>query len=152
MLHKSVRWSLSLLTLCCVLINGCAGKKAAGNDTPPPPLKGITWTLESAGTDDATESVPDGVTITLQISRDNSVAGGAGCNNYRNTCTVNGQSIRFSPIAMTKKMCPDKPEAMRWEQRYVAALGACTTYALEDSTLLLRGPGGHELRFRPASE
>ncbi len=152
MLHKSVPWNLSLVALCFVLLNGCVGKKAKGNDPPPPPLKGVEWALERAGTAEAMEPVPEGVTITLQISGDDSVAGGSGCNTYRSSCTVNGQSIRFAPIAMTKKMCPDKPEAMDWEQRYVAALGACTTYVLEDASLRLQGPEGHELRFRPVLE
>lgn len=152
MLQRSVVWNLSTLVLCFVLLNGCVGKEAKGNDASSPPLQGIEWALESAGTAEATEPVPHGVTITLQISSDKSVAGGSGCNTYRSSCTLNGQSIRFSPIAMTKKMCPDKPEAMGWEQRYVAALGASTTYVLEDTSLRLRGPGSHELRFRPVSE
>ncbi len=53
---------------------------------------------------------------------------------------------------MTKKMCPDPPDVMVWEQGFVTALAESTLYQLDGAMLQLQGREGATLQFRPASE
>ncbi len=150
MITRSTRCPLVTVFACVTLLTGCAGN--GSRDAKTPTLEGTTWHLTQAGGPEAMEPVPDNMTITLKITEDQAVSGSAGCNTYRSSCTLNGQSIRFAPIAMTKKMCPDPPDVMVWEQRFVTALAESTLYQLDGAMLQLQGREGATLQFRPASE
>lgn len=150
MITPLTRWSLLTVITCAAALTGCAGN--GSGDNTPPTLQGTTWHLTQAGVPQAMDPVPDSMTITLEIAGDEAVSGSAGCNNYRSSCTLNGQSIRFAPISMTKKMCPNPPDVMAWEQRFVTALAESTVYQLDGALLQLQGPEGATLHFRPASE
>lgn len=64
------------------------------------------WNLTSiAGGDLATlftNKVP-----TMEMTADGKVTGYAGCNNYRSTYALDGNTVTFGPVMSTKMACPD---------------------------------------------
>jgi heat shock protein HslJ len=85
-------------------------------------------------------STVNGTTVTLALQT-GTVVGNTGCNNYRGTYKVEGSTIAFSGVAMTRRMCPG-PGVMEQESQFLAALAASTTWAIEGDTLDLRGKDG----------
>ncbi|GAA0819650.1 META domain-containing protein [Colwellia sp. D2M02] len=68
---------------------------------------------------------------------DNKIAGSASCNNISGTYTLNtdNKSLTFSPMAMTRKMCPEA--LMEQEQRFTAQLTDINQYRITDGILYL---------------
>ena len=82
---------------------------------------------------------------TLIFEADSSHAGGfAGCNRYGGSYTVTGDSLRFSPLIMTKMACS---EGMTLEQRLAEALDSTRRYELGAGRLTLHGGSGKVARF-----
>ena len=110
------------------------------------PLEGTTWTVTGTVQGDATQSLQtDPATILLE--------GGtaqvfAGCNTGSATYTVDGTSITWGPMALTRKACG--PEATQLEQTVTAVLQGTTTYDIEGTKLvIMQGAGGLTLTATP---
>lgn len=56
------------------------------------------------------------------------------CNSLHSTCLVNGDSLRFGPVASTRMACPD----MEVEQNIGALLNDVRTFTIQDTTLCLK--------------
>ncbi len=75
--------------------------------------------------------------------RDRSARGFAGCNNFRGTYTLEGDSLRFGPIITTRRACG----IMSLEQSYLRALEAAHGFRFQTDSLELRERGGREAVF-----
>ncbi len=98
--------------------------------TPPPEitqspsnqtLKGTQWQLSQWSESQPLTDTP----ITAEFT-DNSLAGSTGCNRYTTTYRTNGQTLTLSPIATTRKACPEP--IMRQEFLFVTALEGAQRY------------------------
>jgi heat shock protein HslJ len=80
------------------------------------------------------QAVPDSVRTTLQFNKaDKSYAGGAACNSYRGTYTLNAEALTLGPAISTKRFCP----AMQWETNYFAILPRVAGYRVNGEKLEL---------------
>ncbi len=78
---------------------------------------------------------------------DGSIAGDAGCNRFRGTCTIDGNDLVCGPLMTTRKWCGD--EVMEQEHALLAALADTVGFRLEGSRLtLLRPDGGIAVSLR----
>ena len=76
----------------------------------------------------------------------NRVAGSTGCNRYTGPYTVNGSSLTFGALAVTRMACLDTAISNQ-ESVFTAALGATTSYAVSADTLTLSADTLARLRF-----
>lgn len=107
--------------------------------TIPPkqqPLAGTNWTLESFHTGDAVSSVLAGTTITAVFTRDGSISGSAGCNQYFASYTLSGTSLQISQVGSTKMAC-GAPGVMQQESSYLALISQAKTFAINGDRLTL---------------
>lgn len=107
-------------------------------------VSGVDWELvEIEG-----QTAPTGAggrRATLVFDADTAHAGGfAGCNRYGGTYTLDGNSLRFGPMIMTKMACN---EGMELEARLASALQATRQYELSSTQLTLIGDAGRLARF-----
>ncbi|MDN7125443.1 META domain-containing protein [Pseudidiomarina terrestris] len=111
------------------LWRGCAGD-------PQRLLTGVSWKDSRA-----TEHV-----ATLTFSSDSRVTGFAGCNYFTGSYTLSAEGLSFSPLAVTKRMCP--PAAMDYENRLLQQLTQVNNVKVfADGTLHLRLGNGDYLQF-----
>lgn len=84
-------------------------------------LKGTKWQLSQWSESQPLTDTP----ITAEFT-DNSLAGSTGCNRYTTTYRTDGQTLTLSPIATTRKACPEP--LMRQEFLFVTALEGAQRY------------------------
>ena len=85
---------------------------------------------------------------TLVFEADSSRAGGfSGCNRYGGGYTLDGTSLRFGALAMTKMACD---RGMDLEQQLARALERTRRYEIAGDELRLHDAGGVVARFRRA--
>jgi heat shock protein HslJ len=109
---------------------------AAACRQPPTPAGAADFRAAAAGADWelrelAGQPAPTGAggrRATIRFEPDTSrVAGFAGCNRYFGTYTLEGKTIRFGPIGMTRMACA---EGMTLENQLATALEATRSYEL----------------------
>lgn len=83
-----------------------------------------------------------GTTLSMAFSDDGRVSGSAGCNNYSGTYQSDGSSLRFGPMATTRKMCAEPQRIMEQEQQFLKALETVATVRREGDGLELRTAEG----------
>jgi heat shock protein HslJ/uncharacterized lipoprotein NlpE involved in copper resistance len=107
------------------------------------------WQLVSINYANDTEVVPDDPTrYTLEFMADGQVAIQNDCNRGAATYETDGSSLRFSPIAFTRALCP--PESLFNE--FAQNLSNVASYIVEDGTLnLVLAIDTGQMRFAPAS-
>jgi heat shock protein HslJ len=112
-----------------------------GAPAPRPGLEGSTWRLvEIAG-----QAVPETVLATLAFSEPGRVAGTAGCNGYTGTARLEEGRLALGPLATTRRAC--EPQAMAFEQRYLAALATAQGLRRDGDRLLVEVAGNAPLRY-----
>ena len=147
------------VTLFAVLLAACPSPRASGTadstgasaapDTsapaaaeapvPAPPaaaLEGTEWRLVDIGGQPA----PAGGDSTRHpgftlLAEGRKVQGSAGCNRMRGTYQLDGEKLKFGPLATTRMACP----AMETETAFLKALEATTRYEVSGSSLTLYG-------------
>ena len=78
----------------------------------------------------------------LQFAVDSArVSGSTGCNRLSGAFTLEGESLRFGPAAVTRMACLD-PGANRQEQTFLAALSGTQRHRFAGDTLVLEGVNG----------
>jgi heat shock protein HslJ len=108
--------------------------------TPDQALVGTVWTLDSVIDGDAVSSVPMGVTATLEFADDGTVAIRPGCNTGSTDYTIDGNTITFGPIALTRMACDGA--AGQVENAVLAVLGSGPlSLTIDGDRLTLQGPG-----------
>jgi heat shock protein HslJ len=126
---------------------------AASEQPPPADTRGsITdrdWVLVALGE----QTSPLGAgnePATLRLEGATATAVGfAGCNRYRSTFTLKGDSLTFGPVISTKMACADGDEL---ERSYLGMMEKVTTYQASDTSLTLGTGDGGLARFRPRGE
>ncbi|MFO7571732.1 MAG: META domain-containing protein [Gaiellaceae bacterium] len=115
---------------------------------PLPSLGGTRWLLSELGG----EHVPPGdenraphLVLDLEDSR---LAGSGGCNRLMGSFELDGEALRFGPVATTMLHCGD--EVMALERAFLDALEATQAYGVDGSTLELLDGDRVLARFEPA--
>jgi heat shock protein HslJ len=108
-------------------------------------LVGPTWTVSSIVSGDAVSSIPDGIVATLQFAADGGVRVRTGCNEGTARAQVDGGTIRFSDIALTKRAC--EGAAAQMEVALLAVLRADQVSYRIDSSALNLAAGGRGLQL-----
>ena len=117
-------------------------RERAGDAPASSSLAGTKWRLEDLSGAGAIADPP----ATLEFAEDGGVSGSTGCNRFTGTATVSGDAISFSPLATTRRACPEAQ--MLQERNYLGALGQARQYEVQGATLFLHVGGGSEpLRF-----
>lgn len=153
--------SIIVASFSVLALMGCEKKPPAGEQTPaaeqapnseqPPEAAsgGITdraWVLIALG-EQISPLGAGNEPATLRLEAANSTAVGfAGCNRYRSTFTLSGDSLRFGPAISTKMACADGDEL---ERGFLGALAEIATYDVSDTLLTLSTADGPLARFRP---
>ena len=151
-------WSALLLATLAGVLPGCTipgpGVEGSGEETgtetltAPPGGRQETpngsWSLESGATPDGPIVVPAKREITLEIAPPDA-AGESTCNSYGGRVQVSGERIRFGKVVTTLIGC--EKDLAEPEGRYYTALPQVRAWRVDDSTLILTGPGV-ELVFR----
>ena len=102
----------------------------------PVTLPGSAWQVTSVAGQDPLDDHP----ITFEFDTEGNIAGDASCNRFGGTCTIEGNTMTVGPLRSTRRAC--EPEVMQQEQKFLALLGACTTWSLEGDELVLTAPDG----------
>ena len=102
---------------------------------PDRPLEQTSWTLTGVLEGDTASSVPAGAVATLSIS-DGTALVNTGCNTGSAPVTVEGDTLVFGPLALTKKAC--EPALMELESVVASVLSGTATFTIEAATLTLR--------------
>src|SRR5262249_43446703 len=87
-------------------------------------------------------SVLQGSSLTLSFSRDGKVSGSAGCNRYSGKFTADGEKVTITPLASTRKTCPQPANLMQQEAAFLRALRGSATARVESDHLELRDAQG----------
>jgi heat shock protein HslJ len=101
------------------------------------PLEDTVWSLISY--QDGKSVLPE-TEITATFD-DGALFGSAGCNDYRGSYELDGQSLAVSPVAMTRKACAGPAGVMEQEQAYGAALASVAGYRIQGERLELLDAG-----------
>jgi heat shock protein HslJ len=154
------------LTLLAAVLTACPSPRSAGTadsvgasaapDTSAPAapaapaaaLEGTEWRLVDIGGQPA----PAGADSTRHpgftlIAEGRKVQGSAGCNRMNGTYQLDGQKLKFGPLATTRMACPD----MQTETAFLKALKATTRYEVSGSSLTLFGADTAVARLEAAA-
>lgn len=100
------------------LLSGCAHQESTAKAAEPVLTLDRKWILTQLGetkTSDQTAHQP----YVLLFSADNRFGGNGGCNQINGQYELNGQTVRFSKILSTRKLCRS---GMQQERAFVDAL------------------------------
>jgi heat shock protein HslJ len=95
-------------------------------------LEGTSWRLQrfTKGS-----TLVENAPITLEFRTDGQLGGSAGCNTYRGSVTFEGNTLKVSPLATTRKACAE--DVMTQETMYLRSLHNAITFERTDDTLTL---------------
>lgn len=160
------------LTLFAIMLAACPSPRAAGTAdstgasaapdssapaataapapaAPAAPLEGTEWRLVDIGG----QPSPAGADSTRHpgftlLAEGRKVQGSAGCNRMTGTYKLDGEKLKFGPLATTRMACPD----MQTETAFLKALGATTRYEVSGSSLTLYGADTAVARLEAAAK
>lgn len=92
--------------------------------------------------------VVDRLQTTLEIRADGIVTGMGGCNRYAGSATIDGNAIKFLPMASTRMAC--SAAVMRQEAKFHSTLAKITAWRVDQAQrklVLLDGGGFEMMRF-----
>jgi len=84
--------------------------------------------------------------ITFEFDTEGNIAGDASCNRFGGTCTIEGNTLKIGPLRSTRRAC--EPDIMQQEHKFLALLGAVTTWSMDGNELVLTTPDG-EIKAKP---
>ncbi|MCS5694129.1 META domain-containing protein [Cyanobium sp. FGCU-6] len=110
-----------------------------------PELRGTLWRLQALQDGSGPKlSEPPGRPAELLLATDSErVSGSGGCNRLIGGFQLNGEQLRFSPLASTQMACA--PSAMAFERRYGEALQRVRRWNIDKRNLLLQDAQGRTL-------
>ena len=88
----------------------------------------------------AGQVVPTDTGPTLSLDKDNRAHGNGGCNMFQGSYELHGKSLKFGPIAATRRACPALQ--MDTEQSLFTNLAKVTSYRLEGTVMNLLAADG----------
>ena len=120
-------------------LTGGDGTKLAVYKAQSQDLAGTTWQVTAYNNgNQAVIGVVEGTTLTASFSKDGSMSGNSGCNDFNGPYKIDGDQITIGPLASTMKMCSDPAGVMDQEAQYLAALQSAASYQIEGNVLQLR--------------
>jgi heat shock protein HslJ len=138
-----MKWTpLALLGTLAILLMVGAGPAAAG---PEAALTGTYWRAVTIDGSPVAQLPKKREAHMMFSAEGKRVSGSTGCNRFTGTFTQTGDSLSFSPLAVTKMACP--PALIAQERAFLAALQATTAMHLADKTLELKDASG-KVRLR----
>ena len=122
---------------------GEGGAVLATFEAQSPDLPGTAWEVTGVNNGkQAVVSVLQGSSLTLSFSRDGTVSGSTGCNQYSRKFTADGERVMLQPLASTRKTCPQPAGLMEQEAALLRALQSSATARMEGDQLELRDGHG----------
>jgi heat shock protein HslJ len=116
-----------------------AGELAA---IEPINISGLTWSAVTTNNGCRGYNVPvDGYAITAVFWPNGELTGSAGCNQYRTTYVVDGETMTIQPPAVTRRVCRVEG-VMDQETTYLSLLPQVATYTIDGQYLELWTAGG----------
>jgi heat shock protein HslJ len=135
------------MSAACALatLGACQPSRTASSDAAfRSSVAGVDWELMELNAKTASAGA-GGRRATIRFDADSArVSGFAGCNRFSGSYTLNGDSLRFGPLVMTRMACTD---GMELEHDLSAALEATRRYELSSTQLKLFGPSKAIARF-----
>ena len=129
---------LSIIFIGVLVISACAppmlDSPASGGAAD---LTNTNWMLTSLN---GSEPVPT-TTITINFDNGSQVSGSDGCNNYSGSYEVDGNNIKFGPLAGTMMACPEP--IMEQATAYQNALAETATFTVTDDELTFSNASGN---------
>jgi putative lipoprotein len=115
-----------------------AGCHHGGAKTVAPlALTETTWQLATVDGQNA-DNLAGGHPATLRLGTNRTVSGFTGCNRFRSSYTLAGDSIGFGPIIVRHRACAGPPEL---ESAYLSALRSTRRFAFKGDSLELLASG-----------
>lgn len=111
-------------------------------------LEGTDWRADAIVVDGVLSPVPAGIDVTLRLDG-GQADGTAACNGYGGGYTLEGDTLVFSPMAVTEMAC-EEPR-MSLESAFLAALAATAAYRLDGGQLHLLDASGADLAVLSAA-
>ena len=131
---RRVRNSLRTFALLLfLLINACATQITGQNNGPMndnQSLQQTTWWVE----DIAGKGVIDMSHTTIEFTADGKLTGDTGCNRYFGSYEPVGKTIKFGPLAGTRKACADS--LMNQEMAFYQAMEKVSHWEIAETGLL----------------
>jgi len=116
---------------------------------PAAALEGTEWRLVDIGGQPAPAGADSmhhpGFTL---LAEGRKVQGSAGCNRMTGTYQLDGEKLKFGPLATTRMACP----AMETETAFLKALKQTTRYEVSGSSLTLYGADTAVARLEAAAK
>jgi len=86
--------------------------------------------------------------ITFEFDNEGNIAGDGSCNRFGGSCKIEGDKIEVGPLRSTRRAC--EPDIMQQEHKFLALLGAATTWAMDGDEIILTAPEGEIRAIRQA--
>jgi len=86
--------------------------------------------------------------ITFEFDNEGNIAGDGSCNRFGGSCKIEGDKIEVGPLRSTRRAC--EPGIMQQEHKFLALLGAATTWAMDGDEIILTAPEGEIRAIRQA--
>jgi heat shock protein HslJ len=86
--------------------------------------------------------------ITFEFDNEGNIAGDGSCNRFGGSCKIEGDKIEVGPLRSTRRAC--EPDIMQQEHRFLALLGAATTWAMDGDEIILTAREGEIRAIRQA--
>jgi heat shock protein HslJ len=126
-----------------------AAPAAPAPAAPAAALEGTEWRLVDIGGQPSPAAADStrhpGFTL---LAEGRKVQGSAGCNRMRGTYQLDGDKLKFGPLATTRMACP----AMQTETAFLKALKQATRYEISGSSLTLYGADTAVARLEAATK
>lgn len=105
-------------------------------------LAGTSWNVMNINNGrEAIVGIVSGSTVTMVFDADGRVSGSTGCNQFTASYSIDGDALRFSPAAATRRACAD-PAVDEQEQAFLRAFESVATMRFEGARLDLRSKDG----------
>lgn len=149
MAPRASRSTFGLRVLATALIvfalAACQPPRAASSDPAfRASVAGVDWELMELDGKTAAAGA-GGRRATIRFDADTARVGGfSGCNRFSGSYTLDGDTLQFGPLVMTRMACA---RGMELESELAAALTATRRYELSTTQLKLFGPSGAVARF-----
>lgn len=106
-------------------------------------LAGSSWQVTAYNNgEQAVVSILADTRITAHFGTDGRMTGGAGCNQYAASYSIEDGAIDITQVGATRRLCAEPSGVMDQEAGFLEALPTVATFQLEGERLSLRAPDG----------
>src|SRR5688500_18635808 len=114
----------------------CMAPQVADAGGAGEPLAGTAWTLSELNGQPPVGGMGGAIPTLTFGAGDARASGNGGCNQFGGPFTQDGASLRFGPLASTRRACSDEA-ANRQETAYLRALESTTRFSASGDLLVL---------------